>query len=343
MVERHGDKRWYLKVDADAILRPQNLLQLLAFLEREATPPTATPIYFGNHWGAYNCTGALQSRFCRNVNFLTSPPNCAAADSAAGGSAAAGSAAAGSAVDCGVSKGTRLRTTTQWQALQQAISAQGGWRVEKGSHFVTYAAGGVYGMSALAAKRMVNTSCLTRVGSLPCQGCSYNVGGVPAHTHEDAAVGLCMHLCAAKLIQCHAFAVHSPPGAEGWKLPAALASSLREASSNHTQPHGHTHSHTHSHTRSGAPSKSESRDELLAHVRRTFNDHVPAGRERPGQHYLAKHPIALHPVKQLGYYLPLWRSLEIRDAHNQQELDAWRREAGVVPGARARAALEWLA
>ena len=91
------------------------------------------------------------------VNFLTSPPNCAAADSAAGGSAAAGSAAAGSAVDCGVSKGTRLRTTTQWQALQQAISAQGGWRVEKGSHFVTYAAGGVYGMSALAAKRMVNT------------------------------------------------------------------------------------------------------------------------------------------------------------------------------------------
>ena len=155
LVERHARKRWYMKVDADAILRPNNLLLLLNFFETEATPPTATPIYFGNHWGAFNCTGLLTSRYCRNLIFLTNPPGCAGHGSA----------------DCNVSKGTRLRATPGWEALSSEISREGGWKIDSYAHFVTYAAGGVCTAAQCASNpcthRLISTCPHTQPTSHP--------------------------------------------------------------------------------------------------------------------------------------------------------------------------------
>lgn len=173
-------------------------------------------------------------------------------------------------------------------------------------------------MSRLAAERMVQTSCLTRVGSLRCRGCSYNVQGIPAHTHEDAAVGLCMHLCAARLIQCHGFAVAAPPGAETWRAPASLRaltavgqgpgarlpSTLRVLSTAHHRPSTelggayHTRQQQTNLTNLTTVPAALTAAALLPAVGRMFNDHVPAGQERCA-HMCTHVPHADHACTQV--------------------------------------------
>ena len=46
-------KRFYLKLDVDAMLRPANLLRFLSFLDREVHPES--PVYFGAAFGTFAC------------------------------------------------------------------------------------------------------------------------------------------------------------------------------------------------------------------------------------------------------------------------------------------------
>jgi hypothetical protein len=62
MLERVRPKRFYLKLDADALLRPPNLLRFLTFLHSQVD--ATSPLYFGSAFGTYNCTGHTDS--CRS-------------------------------------------------------------------------------------------------------------------------------------------------------------------------------------------------------------------------------------------------------------------------------------
>ena len=320
MLERLGLKRYYLKVDADAILRPRNLLHLLRFFQAEVR--LDAPIYFGNHWGASNCTGSLQNRGCRNIRFLV--------DECSGG-----------ICNTSLVKGGRLRSTPAWRSLEKHIRSSGGWRIDSGAHSVTYASGGVYGMSRVAAQRLTNTSCLARLGALRCEGCAHALSGIAAHTHEDAAMGLCMHLMGAKMVQCHAFHLFSPTttGNRGWlinsrPLQTRLHAAWRGAQEapttaqpremrEHQEPAGH----------SAEAAGAQNRSRLLAAVKALFRDQVPPGQEKAypsAPSYLSKHPIALHPVKQLSAYHPLWMALELRDEDHEGSLQTWRARQGAA-------------
>lgn len=67
LVSRQPSKSWYLKVDADAIVRPPHLLAFLGALEqRQRGAQVAT--YVGNHMTVTRCA-AGRVGFCRTKSF----------------------------------------------------------------------------------------------------------------------------------------------------------------------------------------------------------------------------------------------------------------------------------
>lgn len=184
-------------------------------------------------------------------------------------------------------------------------------------------------MSRFAAERMVHTSCVWRVGSLPCHGaglgngCIYNQKSIGLNTREDAAVGLCMHLVGAQLVECGCFhsgrvGVNLHDGRYGvlaWAVSAQLRGLL---------------------TRNGTFRADVPREGIMKRVHGVFRDDVPAGQETPGMTYLCLHPIALHAIHvPKTEFLPLWQMLTARDAEHTSRLEEWRRNASVSSAARA--------
>ena len=51
---------------------------------------------------------------------------------------------------------------------------------------------------------------------------------------------------------------------------------------------------------------------------------------------LCRHPISIHPVKNTIEYGHMWRALDVRDKHNDEELHAWRRRASELRRAAAQ-------
>lgn len=207
LLARFPTKTYYLKADADAILRPNNLMHFLRFLHREVDP--RSPIYFGTAFGTYNCTDDPSDN-CRSFTFNK------------------GASLTTDRWGQNTRRRVRLRETADWLKLERQIleaNLGDGWEKQQAvenrtavmcaagggrspslgrspltstgappAHFRRYAMGGVYGMSRLAAQRLVRSSCQAILGSLYCQGCARNVLGKGVHTHEDANLGLCMHL-----------------------------------------------------------------------------------------------------------------------------------------------------
>ena len=184
LVDRYGSRRWFLKIDADAILRPTNMLHFLTYLDRHTAaerggPAHEAPVYFGSHRGATRCKPHDQTNICFAHIFKR-------------------------ALGKGKPGTVALRDTSAWRALERMLpigDGPDGNFTGNVTPRVTYAWGASYGMSREAASRLVRTKCIMRVGSINCPKCAYSVRGIGMHTWEDAAVGLCMHLLAARLMQ----------------------------------------------------------------------------------------------------------------------------------------------
>jgi hypothetical protein len=289
-------RRWFLKIDADTLVLPVNLLRFLQFLDHEVADASSTPIYFGSHQGAITCREGDQGNVCKASVFKR-----------------------GAGPNGGRGHTTYLRDTKHWRTLEQEFLGHdehdNRWNARNRTHAVTYAWGGAYGMSRAAAERMVRSSCVWRVGTLPCHGhglgngCTYNQHGIGLNTREDAAVGLCMHLIAAQLVHCacfHSGRVDRVWGVVPWIVSHAVGKLMVNGSFRGDISH-------------------EDRMRKIHHV---FNDAVPAGSEIPGNTFLCKHPIALHAIRSPETeYLPLWEMLTMRDQEHAEELKAWRRNA----------------
>ena len=274
LFEQLQNKHIYVKVDADAIIRPNNLLRFLSVLQQITVPNAA--FYFGSAYGTYACTGGerrgdqcraftFNKGFRGMKNWTKGRPRSA----------------------------LRLRESHEWNKLQRSMLTGAGDRLANQTA-VTYALGGVYGVSSTALARLVQSNCQPRVARLRCDGaaCARTVRNVPFHTHEDANMGLCMHLNGVRMVQCGCFhmmnIVEANPLRRTWSIPARV--NVRSASS----------------------------------VKAYFKDGRPEDSRAP---QLCKHPIAVHPIKHMVNYLRVWQALATRDAVHDEHLRTWQQSA----------------
>jgi hypothetical protein len=264
--EQLARKHIYIKVDADAIVRPDNLLRFLDALHRTTVPNSA--FYFGSTFGTFACTGIGDQ--CRAFTFNK---GFRGMKTAIGGK----------------KPKTRLRESAQWNALQREMLTPAGDRLANQTA-VRYALGGVYGMSGTALARLIQSNCQHRVARLSCGGsaCVRSVGSMGIHTHEDANVGLCMHLNGVRMVQCGCFHmmnfVDPSPARRSWSIPPRV--DVGSANS----------------------------------VKAFFKDDRPDNSRAP---QLCQHPIAVHPIKYVADYMRVWQGLATRDALHDDALHSW--------------------
>jgi len=183
----------------------------------------------------------------------------------------------------------RLRESAQWNALQREMLTPAGDRLANQTA-VRYALGGVYGMSGTALARLIQSNCQHRVARLSCGGsaCVRSVGIMGIHTHEDASVGLCMHLNGVRMVQCGCFHmmnfVDPSPARRSWSIPPRV--DVGSANS----------------------------------VKAFFKDDRPDNSRAP---QLCQHPIAVHPIKYVADYMRVWQGLATRDALHDDALHSW--------------------
>ena len=157
----------------------------------------------------------------------------------------------------------------------------------------------------LALRRLVASDCMRRLAGIRCTQCTGSVMHSAMHTHEDANLGLCMHLHRIPLLQCPCFHLMSmvPHPSKGqfdrsWVPRQALC---RAAST------------------------------LAVHkVKHAFRDGMP---ESMREDQLCKHPIVVHPIHEPSHFLCMWRALEVRDGLHDVELAVWRRGVSRVGAA----------
>ena len=353
MLTQMPTKRFYLKVDADALLRPHNLLHFLGYLHLHVAP--SSPLYFGSAFGVYNVSrgvndiarafkfnrgGALEQRSGHDKTKATKVTvrlrDTEAFQAMArevrrdafqafqavwdGGGAARNEAASN-------------EVTRQVAPMQAAEHAA--WLLDRRTRAVTYAIGGAYGFNRHALMLLVRSGCMPRLGVLPCQACTRTVRSQPMHTHEDANVGVCMHILGARLLQCEAFHLLAPlktyfsqTPLSSWppnpaQVPAAralmdLVSAIEQLQEgDRGRDRGHTWD---------VPGFALSA--LLANVTEAFHDDREAVSAHSPQ--LSAHPIAVHPIKAgaqtggLRWYGPLWTALNLRDMAQAAKLRRWR-------------------
>ena len=287
LADRMPNKTYYLKMDADALLRPTNLMRFLSFLRLRVDPES--PIYFGSALGTYDCA-TRASDVCRSFTFNKGYHGVRRKRSGA--------------------LTVRLRETNSWNKLQRQMLTK-----EEGRHAnrsaVKYALGGTYGMSGLALRRLVASDCMRRLAGIRCTKCTGSVMHSAMHTHEDANLGLCMHLHRIPLLQCPCFHLMSlvPHPSKGqfdrtWVPRQALC-------------------------RAASP--------LTVHkVKHAFRDGMP---ESMREDQLCKHPIVVHPIHEPSHFLCMWRALEVRDGLHDEELAVWRRGVSRVGAGRRAAAV----
>jgi hypothetical protein len=120
-------------MDADAVLRPKNLLHFLRFLHRQIDP--GSPVYFGSAFGTYNCTDDPSDN-CRSFTFNKGEPSRTDRWGKA------------------KKRGKRLRESPEWLALEKELLilnlGEERWRAQQlveNRTAIMYALGGVYGLS----------------------------------------------------------------------------------------------------------------------------------------------------------------------------------------------------
>jgi hypothetical protein len=192
MLTELSGKDFYLKVDADTVLRPQ---QLGRFLERVATAvdPSIEPIYFGNALGPTGPPACpTKNPTCSSSFVFNTGPQPKTRRSKGNGTR--------------LEHSMRLRETAGWRELQDFMLARTFADPRLNDTSITYATGGAYGCTRRAAELLVRSDCMQRLGRLPCSGCR----GRNVHANEDAAFGLCMGLVNASLLQCDCFHTRVP-------------------------------------------------------------------------------------------------------------------------------------
>ena len=183
----------------------------------------------------------------------------------------------------------RLRDSMAWNTLQRELMDSQAGRVANATP-VVYAAGGSFGMSRPALQALVRSECMRKVGALTCHPmkCVRSFGPfrkLGLHMHEDANVGLCMHLHRARLLTCSCFQM----GMATLPLPKPFRPSVAAPLSK------------------GAVAKSPppmTAEALVAGLK----DGTAAAP-------LCRHPLALHPLLTATDFVGWWRAIELRDAY----------------------------
>lgn len=180
-----SSKRYYLKADADALVSPKGLLLFLGALGSRLHPKT--PLYFGNPFMTRPsaCQSQKDDR-CRAFTFgLDSDLRRLRNGSMA------------------PRPGRLLRMQQAWLALQNELMTADELR-QSNRTAVTYALGGVYGWNKVALELLMRHNVQHRVGNIYCH-CRRAVRGNEWHTHEDANMGLAMHLVGGRLVSSSCF------------------------------------------------------------------------------------------------------------------------------------------
>lgn len=305
-------KRFYLKVDADTVLRPQHLLP---FLRRVHRVREDIPIYFGSALGSPNCKHS-DGKYIGNYE-------CGHAHSFR-----EGTPRRSTSWRYGVSVQQRIRSSPGWKELRHSVrnminkrvvpsikTPLRGWDHED---VVTYAYGGAYGLSHRALELLVLTNCTHRLGALKCfderraegnssgfMQCELQEESKEIQTHEDVNIGLCMNLIGAQLLQCDCF--HNKPPlywekylGHGHLTGSALPPSLRNLST----------------SSAGLEKRVELVLSTFAAAKPRFGEYIGMTHRLPrGAAWLCRHPIALHPVKERREMLDWWHVLDAWDAH----------------------------
>ena len=188
MLDVLPSKRFYMKMDMDALLDPKALLQLLRFVESAVHP--ASPVYMGSTY-----VGKNRSTW----DFGFDEPR---AQMVYNGTWRAAHRRASWATK--MASKVFLRETLTWRKLEaqhltpaQQSGAKGG--------AVHFAAGGMFGLSRTALQRLVNSSCMQKVAELKCQpSCRRS----ELQQIEDSVIGLCMHLLRVRLLDTPCFVTY---------------------------------------------------------------------------------------------------------------------------------------
>ena len=314
LLARMPSKRFYMKLDADAMLRPDNLLE---FLRRVSHLDERQPLYFGSALGMPNCLHLrmhekgwiIPPKWRFRGRALTNTDCGHASDFREGGFPRARryDAGGGPANHTGLKAKLkqRVRDSSTWQALvgsigQSSITGHGAnvTRLQR----LTYAYGGAYGFSQRAAEILVRTKCIQRLGHMECDAgrpCERQAGSHGITTHEDVNVGLCMSLIGAPLLQCDCFH-NKGPGywmkyvSRGKVLSGILPTALRNLSTMRAMP--------------------DERVRLVTNALATTSPFFVRFFLPRGTSWLCRHPIIVHPVTQPNEWLDLWHALNAWDS-----------------------------
>jgi len=163
MLARMPGKKWYLKLDTDAVLVPGNLLRFLSFFSLNAATPTN--LYFGD-------AGELPQRSNNPEDWAMYRIHGRSKD--------------------------QLFHRPGWRALvDEYFDRRDKPNSEKAT--VAYVQGGLEGFSGDALAAIASRDCVARVGAIPCDRSRKKHC---INKPEDATVGLCAHLHRVALVDC---------------------------------------------------------------------------------------------------------------------------------------------
>ena len=184
-------KRFFLKLDADALLWPSGLLRFLTRLSGVTHP--STPVYFGTVFGPTGCLGSFSGHCANHAPASWTLFGRAAEDR---NRSRRGAAAAP----------VQVRDTAAWRTLQRELADTPAAVQQARRTAVAYALGPSYGLSRTALERVVASDAQRRVGTLSCGPvpCT-RVLGTEMHRHEDANLGLALHLLRVRLVESRCF------------------------------------------------------------------------------------------------------------------------------------------
>lgn len=200
MLELMPSKQFYLKLDSDTVLLPRNLMSFLTVLHRRMHP--SSPVYFGSSYAGGNTTRWNEGSRTFSFKSMNEIARIRTRDlGRLANLSRAQRMTRYNTLERQKVTGLRLRETKWWRFLQDAMGlGPAEVRESNATSEVRYAAGGAYGMNRAALHGVVQTNCTFRLGKIHYKGRRSRV-----HTIEDAAVGLCMHLVRARLVECPCF------------------------------------------------------------------------------------------------------------------------------------------
>ena len=187
-----GHKRFFLKLDTDAMLQPANLLRFLSLLGAHVHP--ASPLYFGT---SFTSPWIEECYYARDHHGFVAPTDvdgeCHTFRFNQGVKTKAANASRH------YLREKPLRESQSFRRLLAEVQPDKAVQARLQGASVHYAAGGSYGISKPALLALNERDLLKHLGKLSCDGRPCTRGTI--HKAEDAGFGLCMHLLAVTLIE----------------------------------------------------------------------------------------------------------------------------------------------